>query len=368
MIRIIPIQEAYKRKIERQERLKGLKFKCQGNCAYVGEDISPGCYGCFYSDASIIGVSLGRSIGLPDVCNRDCVYCFLPHQIQQNYSVPDGWRLTEEWKDAVRKYFMTEKQRIITDCKMQYYNFTGNSEPLLYIPVLEEMIKFLRNVIDPFMGTKGWAKVYTNGTLLNMDNILKLKDLEFDEVRIHPGATNFSKKVYDNMRLAVKHIPTVTIETPSWPPHREKLFEMLPIIEDIGIKHLDICQIEIWSKEQMEKIESTLGEIELYQVFYAMMDDGGLVEDIMKEVLEKDYSYSVIDCNCFRALRTASLTNIYNNYWSLLNQKYPPEWEKHRYGRKLSPRHRSGIWEKIIDVMGRRRAASRAGESAPRLG
>jgi len=86
----------------------------------------------------------------------------------------------------------------------------------------------------------------------------------------------------------------------------------------------------------MEKIESTLGEIELYQAFYAMMDDGGLVEDIMKEVLEKDYSYSVIDCNCFRALRTASLTNLYNNYWSLLNQKYPPEWEKHRYGRKLS--------------------------------
>ena len=183
------------------------------------------------------------------------------------------------------------------------------------------------------MGTRGWAKVYTNGTLLNLDNILKLRDFGFDEVRIHPGATNFSEEVYDNMRLAVKHIPTVTVETPSWPPHREKLFEMLPIIEDIGVKHLDVCQIEIASKGQLGKIEKALGEVELYQAFYPVMDDGGLVEDIMQEVLEKGYSYSVIDCNGFVKQSRSALST--RSYWNLLNRKYPPEWEKHRYGRKL---------------------------------
>jgi pyruvate formate-lyase activating enzyme-like uncharacterized protein len=233
----------------------------------------------------------------------------------------------------IRKHLEEEKQMITTDCKMQYYEFTGICEPLLYLPVLEELMGFFRNVVDPFMGTKGWAKVYTNGILLNLDNILKLKNLGFDEVRIHPGATNFSKEVYDNMRLAVKHIPTVTVETPSWPPHRKKLFEMLPIIEDIGVKHLDICQIEITNSEQLKKIEKALGEIGIYQAFYPVMDDGGLVEDIMREVLEKGYSYSVIDCNGFVKQSRSSLTN--RSFWNLLNRKYPPEWEKQRYDRKL---------------------------------
>ena len=332
MIKILSIQEAYKTKIERQEKVKGLKFTCHGSCAYVGEDVSPGCYSCFYSDAYNCGFMLGRDFGLPDICNRDCVYCFEPHKVQQNPVVPDGWKMTEEWKDAIQKRLTMEKHRITTDCKMQYYELTGVCEPLLYLPVLEDCMGFFRNVIDPFMGTRGWAKLYTNGTLLNLDNILKLKDLGFDEVRIHPGATNFSREVYDNMRLAVKHIPTVTVETPSWPPHREKLFEMLPIIEDIGVKHLDICQIEITNKQQLTRIEKALGEIEIYQAFYPVVDDGGFVEDIMQEVLAQGYSYSVIDCNGFVKQSRSALSN--RSFWNILNRKYPPEWEKHRYERK----------------------------------
>lgn len=333
MIRIISIQDAYKTKIERQENLSGLKFKCHGSCAYVGEDVSPGCYGCFYSDAYHYGFMLGRDFGLPDICNRDCVYCFEPHQVRQTFMLPDGWRLSERWQDDVKRGLTEAKLRITTDCKMQYYEFTGVCEPLLYLPVIKELMRFLRDVVDPFMGTRGWAKIYTNGTLLNLDNVLALKDLGFDEVRIHLGASNFSKEVYDHMRLAVEHIPTITVETPSWPPHREKLFEMLPIIEDIGVKHLDMCQIEITNKKQLEKIEKALGDIEIYQAFYPVMDDGGLVEDIMREVLKKGYSYSVIDCNGFVKQSRSALS--VRSYWQLMNRKYPPEWEKHRLKRKL---------------------------------
>jgi pyruvate formate-lyase activating enzyme-like uncharacterized protein len=333
MIKIIPIQEAYKKKIERQEKLKGLKFRCHGSCAYIGEDISPGCYGCFYSDAYHRGFLLGRDVGLPDVCNRDCIYCFEPHAVRQDYTPPEEFSLGNEWQDAIQEYLAEEKQIITTDSKMQYYEFTGVCEPLFYISILEELMRFFRNVVDPFMGTKGWAKVYTNGTLLNVDNILRLKDAGFDEVRVHLGATNFSSSVYDNLRLAVKHIPTVTVETPSWPPHREKLFEMLPIIQDIGVKHLDICQIEIVSKAQLGRIEKALGSIELYQAFYPVMDDGGLVEDIMREVLDRRYTYSVLDCNGFVKQSRSALST--RSYWSILNRKYPPEWEHHRYERKL---------------------------------
>jgi len=33
-----------------------------------------------------------------------------------------------------------------------------------------------------------------------------------DQVSIHIGSSNFSKEVYDNIRLAVKYLPNVTIE------------------------------------------------------------------------------------------------------------------------------------------------------------
>ncbi len=333
MIRIVPIQEAYKRKIERQEKLQGLKFKCHGSCAYVGKDISPGCYGCFYPDAYHRGFILGRDLSLPNVCNKDCVYCFEPHIVRQEPVIAEGLKLGEDWQNMLKENLEQDKKKITTDCKMQYYEFTGICEPLLYLPVIEELMAFFREVVDPFMGTRGWAKIYTNGTLLNLDNILRLKKAGFDEVRVHPGATNFSSEVYENLRLSVKHIPTVTVETPAWPPHRKKLFEMLPVIQDIGIKHLDICQIEITGKAQLERIENALGEIELYQAFYPVMDDGGLVEDIMQEVLDKGYSYSVIDCNGFVKQSRSALSNC--SYWTLLNRKYPPEWEKHRYERKL---------------------------------
>ncbi len=334
MIQIISIQEAYKTKIERQEKLRGLKYKCHGSCAYIGEDISPGCYGCFYPDAHYCGFMLGRDFGLPNICNRDCVYCFETHQVQQIPVLPGGWKLDDRWKETILRSFMQKKPGLTSECNMQYYEFSGICEPLLYLPILEELMKFLRTVVDPVMRTRGWAKVYTNGTLLNPDNLLILKELGFDEIRIHPGASNFAPEVYDNMRLAVKHIPTVTVETPSWPPHREKLFQMLPVIDDIGIKHLDICQIEIASRQQLEKIEKAMGDVTLYQAFYPVMDDGGMVEDIMKEVLDKGYSYSVIDCNGFVKQSRSALTD--SSYWTLLNSKYPAEWEKHRHGRRLS--------------------------------
>jgi len=275
-------------------------------------------------------------VGLPDVCNKDCVYCFEPHAVRHDYMPPEGFSLGNEWQDIVRKHLAQEKQMITTDAKMQYYEFTGVCEPLFYISILEELMRFFRNVVDPFMGTRGWAKVYTNGTLLNLDNILRLKDSGFDEVRVHLGATDFSSSVYDNLTLAVKYIPTVTVETPSWPPHREKLFEMLPLIRDIGVRHLDICQIEIVSKAQLDRIEKALGNIELHQAFYPVMDDGGLVEDIMGEVSEKGYTYSVLDCNGF--VKQSRIALSIHSYWSVLNRKYPPEWEQHRYKRELRTR------------------------------
>ena len=100
------------------------------------------------------------------------------------------------------------------------------------------------------------------------------------------------------MAEAVKYIDTVTVETPAWPPHRKNLFKMLPIIQDIGVMHLNIGQIEITSANR-EKIAKALPDAEVFQCHVIHLDDGGLVYDLMEEVLKKKYSFSILDCSCF---------------------------------------------------------------------
>ena len=127
---------------------------------------------------------------------------------------------------------------------------------------------------------------------------VRLKDMGFDEIRFHLGVSNFSKKVYRNIRKAVKLFKAISIETSSWPPHRKKLFEMLPIIEDIGVKHLNIGEIEV-NQNNYGKISKIMPRGEIYQCHETHLDDGGLVYDIFREAIRKKYSYSVLDCNCF---------------------------------------------------------------------
>jgi len=88
------------------------------------------------------------------------------------------------------------------------------------------------------------------------------------------------------------------VETPSWPPHKKKLFEMLPRIDDLGVNHLNLAEIEI-TRYNYNRIAKILPKGEIYQCYEMHLYDGRLAYDIIEEVLRKKYSYSVLDCNCF---------------------------------------------------------------------
>jgi hypothetical protein len=127
-----------------------------------------------------------------------------------------------------------------------------------------------------------------------------------DELRFHLGASNFSARVYRHLELAVRYLPTVTVETPAWPPHRTKLFEMLPILADVGVRHLNLGQVEV-NAYNLAAIAQAYPDAEFFQVFLYQMDDGGLVYDLMREVLARGYRYSVLDCNgLVKAVQRAS--------------------------------------------------------------
>jgi len=218
-------------------------------------------------------------------CNLNCPYCFE--------------KLTKEPEKMER---IKAKAALLRESRSPNYHptsisFSGGGEPLLYLDVIGGFMEIFQD-INKHTGKRPWYYLYTNGLLADAETLLRLRDLGFDEIRFHLGASNFSDKVYKNLAKAVDYFKAVTVETPAWPLHRKKLFEMLPLIDDIGVKHLNLGEIDITTHNY-----SRIGEIypdgEIYQCYEMHLYDGGLVYDIMEEVLRKKYSFSVLDCGCF---------------------------------------------------------------------
>jgi pyruvate formate-lyase activating enzyme-like uncharacterized protein len=277
-MKIIAIQEAYRRKFDRQRQIAGLQYHASGHCAHIGK-ISPGCYSCFVPDKYRNNILTGVK------CNFSCVYCF--NKLERE----------EEKSDRLR-----EKANWLADSRRPDYNprsisFSGGGEPLLYLEVLASWMAFFHEV-ERDTGKRPWYYLYTNGVLATEETLSGLQEMGFDEIRFHLGASNFSEEVYRNLAKAGRYFKAVSVETPAWPPHRQKLFEMLPKIHDHGVKHLNLGEVEITSFNH-DRIARVLPEAEIYPCFEMHLYDGGLTYDLMEEVLAQQYAYSVLDCSCF---------------------------------------------------------------------
>ena len=279
-MKIMTIQEAFYKKFKRQRDVDALEYHASGHCAHIGK-LSPGCKKCFVPDDFSCNILCGIE------CNLNCAYC--PVKKEEN-----------SFKDIIFQKRRSSLYQCATTTDLSYtipsVAFSGEGDPLMHMNVIIDFIKFL-NGLEQYIKKRPWYYLYTNGIKADLDIILRLKDLGFDEIRFHTGASNFSKKVYENMKLAVPHLKAITVETPAWPPHREKLFEMLPIIQDIGVKHLNIGEVEI-TQENYDRISKILPNAEIYQCYGINLYDDGLTYDLVEEVLKRGYTYSVLDCNC----------------------------------------------------------------------
>lgn len=280
-MKLIRVQEAYRRKFERQRQIKELEYHAAGHCVHLGK-LSPGCAKCFLPDR------FSRNFTVGEECNLNCPYCF-GQSGGQPFSL----------ENLLVKKGVLFSQALAVDLAdlIPTISFTGGGDPLMALDVVKALMDFYRGIED-CLSKKPWYYLYTNGVLADLDTLLRLKDMGFDEIRFHLGASNFSPTVYRHLALAARHIPVVTVETPAWPPHRPKLFEMLPRIQDLGVKHLNLGEIQVTAQNQA-MIERLLPDAEIYQARTIHLDDGGLVYDLVEEVIKQGYNYSVLDCNCF---------------------------------------------------------------------
>jgi pyruvate formate-lyase activating enzyme-like uncharacterized protein len=125
---------------------------------------------------------------------------------------------------------------------LEQFGFRGMSlsggEPLL---TPKRCLSFLA-AAKKRLGDRLHTWLYSNGTLADQNILLQLRDAGLDEIRFDIGATGYS---LNKARLAVRIIPTVTVEIPAVPEEAASLKERVTEMADAGIRHLNLHQLRL---------------------------------------------------------------------------------------------------------------------------
>ncbi len=190
---------------------------CGGTKPFSGQ-LSPGCRICTQGAWSCLFIN-GR-------CNRSCFYC---PTSQDAIGLPTTNNITFRSPADYVAY-------------LQQFHFRGMSlsggEPLL---TPGRSLAFLTAAKRRF-GSELHSWLYTNGSLVDENILLRLRDAGLDEIRFDIGALGYS---LDKAALAVKIIPTVTVEIPAVPEQLELLKQRLCEMAECGIKHLNLHQLRL---------------------------------------------------------------------------------------------------------------------------
>ena len=278
-MKVLDYNYVMEQKINRRKKISGLEYDVHGHCIHIGP-ISYACRDCF-------GSLTGGGIQIGSKCMVNCPMCYY-----------DPKRNDHGLEQRVAK-LLGDFYELRFSKKIPYaYSYQSSGETLIYIDDLEKFGKIFKE-IEEEKGIEIYHHLYTNGILANKDMLKRLKDMEVDEIRFHISASNFSKKVINNMYEAAKMNFIVSVEEPAWPLHKENIIDLLPTFEDIGVKHLNIVEVQLTPHNIDNTEKAYLGDdtVGIYKDYYWHLYDGGMVYDIMEEVLDKGYSFSVLDCN-----------------------------------------------------------------------
>lgn len=282
-MKVVPYQEILEKKFKRQRELlaMGAELHANGHCFHYGK-ISFGCRDCYTGEQSI-------NLFQGTQCMCKCPYCY--------YNPSQEEILLTEQQEQKEIEIQKMKLREFENYRPAIVSYCSAGETLLYLDIFERYAAELYPLIYA-KNINPYTFLYTNGILCNRENLECLKGIHVDEIRFHISASNFAPQVLENMRLAKEMGFLITVEEPSYPLNREKLFELLPFFEEIGLNHLDLIELHLteYNKKRMEELYPGEEYLAFKDYFYHLYDNG-LVYDIMEECIKKGYHFSVIDCN-----------------------------------------------------------------------
>jgi pyruvate formate-lyase activating enzyme-like uncharacterized protein len=199
----------------------GVHYPASGNISKpVLGDVSPGCLACISGTWSCIFIT--------GDCTRKCFFCPSPQRNSDREKRPN---VPENLSFASVHDYCSYLERFDFDG----ISFSGG-EPFLVIDTVLDYIKEIRNRF----GKKHYIWAYTNGDLVTAEKLALLKQAGLNELRFDIAASGYN---LDNVKMAVDHIDTVSIEIPTIPEDSETVQALLKDLERIGVKHLNLHQL-----------------------------------------------------------------------------------------------------------------------------
>ena len=249
-----------------------------GEIVHLGE-LSPGCQTCKDGTWDCIFITLR--------CNLNCDFCYSPHPGDDTYGSVFG-RTPEQILTA---HEMTGIQGI---------SFSGG-EPFLE---KERLFEWARFFTTHFPEKYYW--LYTNGLLIELDDLIHLSEIGIDEIRFNAAATGYSNPtVMESIRRAVRYIPRVTIEIPAIPEHRKQVLDNLKTWSELGVSSLNLHELiyepgtnSASMTGNHQHFINTDGHVTAYNP-----DSQALTFEVMEWVVRDALSLSVNHCSMLSKLR-----------------------------------------------------------------
>ena len=259
-----------------------------------GKSLSQGCQAC--KSGGYLCFYVGKK------CNLDCIYCAQGTK-QEKWAQPEGIDLIND------KYHMQEimeafnnPEAIWSGSNVRCIEYSGG-EPFIYLDKVFKLSAFVSKYHSHI-----YQMLVTNGLLVTEDKLKTLRDCGIKEIKFHIGACHFSKKVMNNLEMAIKIMDYVSIITPPIPELKEFLIDKKKIhqLEDIGLHQLGLSELgstsilhlnnrnEIGDKRALEYFQ-TLGQLYVFDsVVGKSLTGEDLTEVYVSPIIAREITYDIM--------------------------------------------------------------------------
>ena len=216
-------------------------------------------------------------------CNAQCAFCFL-----STYQADKALDDEKYHRQALMKQFHRRKHELAG------VSITGG-EPLLYLSELEASVSEMK-ISKPDLHF--W--IYTNGILADEKHLVFLQTLGIREIRFNLAATNYNKKLLENVELARNIFEYVSVEVPSYPKQKDRLIGCLIELDRIRIDQLNLQELLVTNAnvDNLEGEGYQSGMLSLKKYF--LYGSRRMSNEVMQHCIDNNYSFTVNDCSVTR--------------------------------------------------------------------